>query len=240
MSSTLDNVIIRNLFASNYGFIKNETTTETSCNNITIEKYIDIKSENNSVFLPCMCQNSVPLSVLQNLYDTKGKVKIKTSLYYNAEINIKNSITSMINYICKAPAKYKLIKINTEKDTIYGGNGVILDSKFNPVMLCGVKYKLEKNRYPEPEEGICYISNLAYNKNTIVSKIIKKIINCLASHEILYNFNTIRSSIIIKDINDFFSTPTIVMDKYDSYDTFNENIWDFLSKNKEEITEISQ
>lgn len=133
----------------------------------------------------------------------------------------------MREFFCRVPFNQRLLKVTTSKgETYYGGCGLILDERFNPLLMCGLK---ARKVVTEGDEGIevtsmqyyraiCHVSPVVFAEPAkLINKgIIKKLIPLYTTIDT--NFPTVDSGIssspdsrkvevIIDDFSKFFISP---------------------------------
>lgn len=147
--------------------------------------------------------------------------RIVIPLYDNADPVERRTFDSLIRTFFMTDFRMRLQKCTTGAgDVYYGGRGIILDSEFNPLLMCTLSTKMvrindtSKMVYHRP---ICHISPRLFTQtDKIITKgIIKKLIP-------IYSSTTIKSStsaiftrnpvdetvkIIIDDFDDLFISP---------------------------------
>lgn len=167
-------------------------------------------------------------------------IKISYPLYVGA-IDTKRTADSIIQSINRCPAKARLYNIKTSKGLdYYGGQGLIFDENWAPLMICGFIIDIDKEgRRISIKHPICYVSPFVFENNDLLSKaIIKKIIPFISSKgilipEVIINNVHYRSNdfcnipVTIKPLGEYFHTPLFLNNKEDVSDS----IWEFLSTN---------
>ena len=169
-------------------------------------------------------------------------IKISYPLYVGA-IDTKRTADSIIQSINRCPARARLCNIKTSKGLdYYGGQGLIFDENWAPLMICGFIIDIGKEgRTIFIKHPICYVSPSVFENNDLLSKaIIKKIIPFISSRGISIPRVRISSSnvyygssdfcnipVTIKPLGEYFRTPLFLNNKEDVSDS----IWEFLSTN---------
>lgn len=179
--------------------------------------------------------------------------RIILPLYTNSNDLNKRTFDSIIKeFFCQVSFNKRLLKVTTAKgETYYGGCGLILDEKFNPLLMCGLK---ARKVVTEDDEGIevvsmqyyraiCRVSPVVFTEpNRLINKgIIKKLIPLYTTEDIKFpisNFgisnslNSMKAEVVIDDFSKFFITPIAPTPSKCSNDALNkclnDNIEDIL------------
>lgn len=221
--------------------------------NVDLPHYEDnnIYSRFFEIIVPCEGTCFIPvlgmratLNLIRYRFEQESPQPIKISypLYVGA-IDTKRTADSIIQSINKCPAKARLRNIKTSKGLdYYGGQGLIFDENWAPLMICGSIIDIDKeDRRISIKHPICYVSPSVFENNDLLSKaIIKKIIPFISSKSILIP-EAIRNSpnvyyrssdfcdipVTIKPLGEYFRTPLFLNNKED----VSSSIWEFLSTN---------
>ena len=221
--------------------------------NVDLPHYEDnsIYSRFFEIIVPCEGTCFIPvlgmratLNLIRYRFEQESPQPIKISypLYVGA-IDTKRTADSIIQSINRCPAKARLCNIKTSKGLdYYGGQGLIFDENWAPLMICGFIIDIDKaDRGISIKHPICYVSPSVFENNDLLSKvIIKKIIPFISSRGISIPRVRISSPnvyygasdfcnipVTIKPLGEYFRTPLFLNNKEDVSDS----IWEFLSTN---------
>lgn len=155
----------------------------------------------------------------------------------------KRTADAIIQSINRCSSDLRLSNVKTAKGLdYYGGNGLIFDEHWNPLMLCGFIIELDRSqRNILVKNPICYVAPEVFTNNDLLSKaIIKKIIPFLSiygvntPHVFGFESNIILNSlrfnhvpVTIRDIDSYFKSPHVPVD----IENLDSSIWEFLSNN---------
>lgn len=244
------------------GSLRNETFSENGdrwYNNASIAP----NYQNNAVFsrflevvLPYDGECFIPVLGLSNtisyiqqwfdgVYPTQP-VKLSYPLYVGGS-ETRRTADSIIQSINRCPSNLRLANIKTSKGLdYYGGQGLIFDEHWNPLMLCGFIINIDRiNRHITVVRPVCYVSPVVFESNDILSKaIVKKVIPYISmqvvsvpsvfrnSSYLTFSYDRFRNvPVTIEFINDYFispASPTVI-------EGLDDSIWDFLSKNVNDL-----
>ena len=221
--------------------------------NVDLPHYEDnsIYSRFFEIIVPCEGTCFIPvlgmwatLNLIRYRFEQESPQPIKISypLYVGA-IDTKRTADSIIQSINRCPVNARLCNIKTSKGLdYYGGQGLIFDENWAPLMICGFIIDIGKEgRTIFIKHPICYVSPSVFENNDLLSKaIIKKIIPFISSRGISIPRVRISSSnvyygssdfcnipVTIKPLGEYFRTPLFLNNKEDVSDS----IWEFLSTN---------
>lgn len=203
---------------------------------------------NGECFIPVMGFKSL-ITIIQNWFDTVDpttSMRVVYPLYAMAK-DYKKTTDSIIRTINKCPSSLRLVNIVTSKGLdYYGGNGVILDSHWNPFLLCGFIGEIDRlNRMVNIQHPVCYVAPEVFSGKDILSRaIVKKIIPSLPtmninvprcirnSSYVMYNPLQFRGvPVTIQKLSTFFTHPCSPL----SYDRMDEELWETLDRNINDI-----
>lgn len=247
LSYSLEESIRNNLFK--------EVRTGDYGVNVNLPHYEDnsIYSRFFEIIVPCEGTCFIPvLGMCDTLHliscrfeqESPQPIKISYPLYVGA-IDTKRTADSIIQSINRCPVRARLCNIKTSKGLdYYGGQGLIFDENWAPLMICGFIIDISKEgRTILIKHPICYVSPSVFENNDLLSKaIIKKIIPFISSRGISIPRVRIRISspnvyygssdfynipVTIKPLGEYFHTPLFLNNKEDVSDS----IWEFLSTN---------
>lgn len=224
---------------------------------------IPVNYENNTVFskfleivLPYDGECFIPV---MGLSDTLGyihqwlesvsptqPVKISYPLFIGGA-DTKKTGDSIIQSINRCPKSLRLTNIKTSKGLdYYGGQGLIFDEHWSPLMLCGFLINIDRiNRHINIINPICYVTPKVFENNDILSKtIIKKVIPFISMKRVsvpevlryngtcAYNSSSfINIPVIVKSVDNYFSSPSSPTE----IEGLDNSIWNFLSENANDL-----
>lgn len=214
-------------------------------NNTVFSKFLEVVLPyNGECFIPILGISNT-ISYIQQWFDRvcpTQPVKLSYPLYVGG-IGTKRTADSIIQAINRCPSSSRLANIKTSKGLdYYGGQGLIFDEHWNPLMLCGFIINIDRiNKHIIVVRPVCYVSPIVFELNDILSKaIVKKVIPYVSMYGVSVP-SILRSSsyltfdstrfrnvpVTIKSINDYFispASPTVI-------EGLDDSIWDFLSEN---------
>lgn len=191
--------------------------------------------------------------------NSKDPIKISYPLYIGSEQTSK-TVDSIFKGFIRCDRSTRLINIKTSKGLdYYGGQGLIFDNSWNPIMMCGFNININRaDKCIKFLKPVCFISPDVFTNNDLISKAIaKKIIYYLSVNKLciptaLIHLRSIASAniadstitfdnyafdnalVVIKNLKEYFIKPTDV--KLDS-ETLDTSIWEFLYNNIDELVE---
>lgn len=172
------------------------------------------------------CENFIRNNLVYNFIQKAERIILP--LYTNSDGLNKRTFDSIIKeFFCQVSFNKRLLKVTTAKgETYYGGCGLILDEKFNPLLMCGLK---ARKVVTEDDEGtkvvsmqyyrtICRVSPVVFAEpNRLINKgIINKLIPLYTTEDIRFptsnsdisnSPNSMKVEVVIDDFSKFFITP---------------------------------
>lgn len=197
---------------------------------------------NNPIFIPSFNVQQV-LFKLESI-NTSSNSKFIIPLQVKNIISHKTSNT-IIKDMLKG-ADNHIISVNVDRrDLYFVGSGIILDSNWNIMLLCGYNLIYKEDKY-KINESVCYISPEVFMNTDALSKyIVSKVIPVIANYNIdlpgfisTYKDTDVslgtleQVNIYIKDISNMFVSPV----SYSENTDYDKEIWECIDKymNKEE------
>ena len=238
--------------------LRNETFTEEGSrwynnasiapnyqNNAVFSRFLEIVIPyDGECFIPVLGLSNT-INYIQQWFDRAHPtqpVKFSYPLYVGGS-ETKRTADSIIQSINRCPSNLRLSNIKTSKGLdYYGGQGLIFDEHWNPLMLCGFIVNIDRiNKHITVVRPVCYISPVVFESNDILSKaIVKKVIPYISMQGVSVpsilrtsSYLTVNSTrfgnvpVTIESINNYFispASPTII-------EGLDDSIWDFLSEN---------
>lgn len=156
-------------------------------NNGVFSKFLQITLPyDGKCFIPAL-ELSKTIGMINTWFDNVGPTSTITVCYplYVGGQEFKRTADSILQSINRCPVEFRLSKIQTSKGAIYyGGNGVILDEKFEPLMLLGYEIFIDRvNRRIKFLNPICMVAPNVFENNDMLSKaIVKKVIPFFATN----------------------------------------------------------
>lgn len=218
----------------------------------SFRKFIRIDVSGNSFEVPTMIAGSE----LFDVQNTAAVEKIPISilpLYVSKNIGIFKTADSIIRNFAATAYNTRLVKASLQSGlTFYGGNGLIFDENFEPLMAC--TWKCHKDLTSEVikvivDEEIVHINPKIFldNTNTINKSILKKVIPYFLStyhylHAPHWNWkrgtdNLVIPTIIVDDMkNMFINAPNCIVSDSSISDILNK----FLSDNSHLLSNESR
>ena len=197
------------------------------------------------------CENFIRNNLVYSFIQKAERIILP--LYINSNNLNKRTFNSIIKeFFCQVSFNQRLLKVTTDKgETYYGGRGLILDEKFNPLLMCGLK---ARKVVIEDDDGteivsmqyyrtICRVSPVVFAEpDRLINKgIIKKLIPLYTTEDIRFPIsnsgisnspNSMKVEVIIDDFSKFFITPIAPTPSKCSNDALNkclnDNIEDIL------------
>lgn len=220
------------------------------CDNTIFTRFLEVVLPySGECFIPVlgMARTIRLISSWLNSGTQEHPIKVSYPLYVG-RADTKRTSDSIIQAINRCPSESRLVNVQTSKGlNYYGGQGLIFDEHWNPLMLCGFIVDINRSsRYVKIVKPVCYISPVVFDNNDILSKaIIKKVIPYISIHGISVpsfirsnpNFITYVSSsydhvpVSVEYIDKYFVTP----EKPSAIEGLNDSIWDFLANNANEL-----
>lgn len=218
-------------------------------NNAVFSRFLEVVLPyDGECFIPVLGLTNT-ISYIQQWFDSvhpTQSVKLSYPLYVGGS-ETRRTADSIIQSINRCPSNLRLTNIKTSKGLdYYGGQGLIFDEYWNPIMLCGFIINIDRiNRHITVVRPVCYISPVVLERNDILSKaIVKKVIPYISTYGVSVP-SILRSSsyltfdstrfrnvpVTIEFINDYFispASPTVI-------EGLDDSIWDFLSENVNDL-----
>ena len=214
-------------------------------NNAVFSRFLEVVIPyDGECFIPVLGLSNT-INYIQQWFDRAHPtqpVKLSYPLYVGGS-ETKRTADSIIQSINRCPSNLRLSNIKTSKGLdYYGGQGLIFDEHWNPLMLCGFIINIDRiNKHITVMKPVCYISPVVFESNDILSKaIVKKVIPYISmqgvsvpsilrtSSYLIVDSTRFRNvPVTIESINDYFispASPTII-------EGLDDSIWDFLSEN---------
>ena len=218
-------------------------------NNAVFSRFLEVVLPyDGECFIPVLGLSNT-ISYIQQWFDSvhpTQPVKLSYPLYVGGSGTMRTA-DSIIQSINRCLGNLRLTNIKTSKGLdYYGGQGLIFDEHWNPLMLCGFIINIDKiNRHITVVRPVCYISPVVFESNDILSKaIVKKVIPYISMHGVAVpsifrssgylTFDSTRFRnvpVTIEFINDYFispASPTVI-------EGLDDSIWDFLSENVNDL-----
>lgn len=197
------------------------------------------------------CENFIRNNLVYNFIQKAERIILP--LYTNSNDLNKRTFDSIIKeFFCQVSFNKRLLKVTTAKgETYYGGYGLILDEKFNPLLMCGLKARKVVTKNNKGIEfvsmqyyrTICRVSPVVFAEpNRLINKgIINKLIPLYTTEDIRFptsnsgisnSLNSMKVEVVIDDFSKFFITPIAPTPSKCSNDALNkclnDNIEDIL------------
>lgn len=222
--------------------------------NNVFSKSLVVDIAGDDIEIPTIARIYYESVICNNLtYSNIAKVeKVALSLYANSVNQSRRTFDSIMReFFCRVSFGQRLLKVTTNKgETYYGGQGLVLDEGFNPLLMCGLKArKVITESYGGAEvtsmqyyRAICHVSPVVFAEpNKLINKgIIKKLIPLYTTMDtdfpIAASFSRSPDSrkveVIIDDFSKFFISPIAPTPSKCSNDALNkclnDNIEDIL------------
>lgn len=250
ISYALETSLRNEMFSGNGATLYDIITTLPSYqNNTAFSGFLEVVLPcNGECFIPVLCLQDT-IRYIQHwfgLTHPMQSVKLSYPLYAGRR-GTKRTADSIIRSINRCPSNLRLTNIKTSKGLgYYGGNGIIFDEHWTPLMLCGFIINIDRtDRCITVVKPVCYVSPIVFEKNDILSKaIVKKVIpylsmNGIAAPHVFESFNCLSFNydilrnvpITIKFLNDYFTFPA----HPDVIESLDDSIWDFLQENVNDL-----
>lgn len=247
ISESLSRELEYHLFSENASNYRNTHVVEYYQDHNVFKKFMEIKVSDGNNFIPVIGMKSMLKYIdlwLQGLLKTPiDSINFSIPLYVlgSEEKKTGEAIFKAIN---GCSISNRLTKVcNPTGLGYYGGNGLIFDKQWDPLMVCGYIVNIDKEHKKYCiNSAKCYVSPEVFTNNDVLSKfIIKKVIPYITTYGICTplkdtwascaNFSSVET-VICKSLYKFFLSPTIP--NYTELDV-DEDIWKFLEANKEEV-----
>lgn len=232
--------------------LSNELSLE---HNNTFNRGLITKIGGDEVEIPVIAREHIETVIKDNIsFPYVCKVKfIILPLYENSAPQERRTFDSFIRqFFTGVGYNHRLQKITSNKGEVYyGGKGLILDDKYNPLIICTLKAKKVQR---DNETQMVYYRPVVYVSPTVfiepdklINKgIIKKLIPYYTNREITFprprtghfesvpdNSNNLKAVVIIDNLDRFFVKPIVPKPKGNIEESLNEclidNIEDILA-----------
>lgn len=225
-------------------------------NNNVFSKSLVVGITGDDIEIPSIARVYYESIIRNNLtYSNIEKVeKTILPLYTNSSDQNRRTFNSIMReFFCRVPFSQRLLKVTTNKgETYYGGCGLVLDERFNPLLMCGLRARKVITEGDGGAEvasmqyyrAVCHISPRVFAEpNKLVNKgIIKKLIPLYTTVNVMFpssvntRFTSVPESrkveVIIDDFSKFFISPIAPTPSKCSNDALNkclnDNIEDIL------------
>lgn len=250
ISYALDRSLRYETFSENENrWYNNASIAPNYQNNAVFSRFLEVVIPyDGECFIPVLGLSNT-LSYIQQWFNTvhpMQPVKLSYPLYVGGS-ETRRTADSIIQSINKCPSNLRLSNIKTSKGLdYYGGQGLIFDEHWNPLMLCGFIINIDRiNRHITVVRPVCYISPIVFESNDILPKaIIKKVIPYISiqgvsmpsifrsSSYLTFDHNRLRNVLVtIEFINDYFTSPV----SPNVIENLDDSIWDFLLENVNDL-----
>lgn len=244
-SYALEHSLRNGTFEENPGWYPSAEREPCYSDNNIFSKFLEITLPyDGECFIPVL-GTFVTTNAIQEWFCSDSPMtcmKISYPLFVGGS-DTKRTADAIIQSINRCNNNLRLSNIKTSKGLdYYGGNGIIFDEHWNPLMLCGFITRLDRARRELLiKKPVCYVSPKVFTNNDILSKaIIKKVIPILSMNGI-YAPQTLRDRahvtinfaefgnvlIVVKDLDEYFKSPKPPID----IENLDDSIWNFLSDN---------
>lgn len=148
--------------------------------------------------------NIVPSICTQYLEDYRGTLVVPINVHHR---DIKKTSDSVINSLFNRVYARGFSYIDTTKGYgYYGSNGIILDDRYHPLLICGYETEITSDSY-NYIQPVCLVSPEVFGREDMISKcIVKKIIPYYSKAEVYSGARTSNGRvkiIISSEINRF-------------------------------------
>ena len=218
-------------------------------NNTVFSRFLEVVLPyDGECFIPVLGLSNT-IGYIQRWFDRvhpTQPVKLSYPLYVGGS-DTKRTADSIIQSINMCPSNLRLTNVKTSKGLdYYGGQGLIFDEHWTPLMLCGFIINIDRtNRTIAVVRPVCYVSPIVFELNDILSKaIVKKVIPYVSMHgvsvpsifrssgHLTFSSDRFRNvPVTIESINDYFISPV----KPNIIDGLDDHIWDFLLENVSDL-----
>lgn len=185
-----------------------------------------INTIGDDIEVPTIARKQVENVINANLNGYKIEKAI-LPLYTNSRDQNRRTFDSIMReFFCRVPFNQRLLKVTTNKgETYYGGFGLILDEKFNPLLMCELKARRTKKEDGSGElfdtvqyyRAVCRVSPKVFiEPNKLINKgIIKKLIPLYTTTDVFLSIerrlpvslDSRKIEVIVEDFSQFFITP---------------------------------
>lgn len=240
---------LRNMFVEASGGYFSRTLRDPNYdNNLLFHHFLQVDIEKDKeFFIPVLGLYNSFRAILawMNANCPDDTLRLCYPLYVSADATKKTG-DSIIQAISDCPSNLRLVKINTTKGIdYYGGGGIAMDDKWNPLMLLGYQVKLDlvdsKIQVIRPS---CKIDPSVFTNADILSKaIIKKVIPFFSYNSLTYPYLGYLSGTVtfpdsmgyipinIEKLNPFFTEVTSPKD----LGNIDDEIYECLNNNLDKI-----
>lgn len=250
ISYALEHSLRNEIFSENGNrWYNNASIAPNYQNNAVFSRFLEVVIPyDGECFIPVLGLSNT-LSYIQQRFNTvhpMQPVKLSYPLYVGGS-ETRRTADSIIQSINKCPSNLRLSNIKTSKGLdYYGGQGLIFDEHWNPLMLCGFIINIDRiNKHITVVRPVCYISPIVFESNDILPKaIIKKVIPYISirgvsvpsifrnSSYLTFDHNRFRNvPVTIEFINDYFTSPV----SPNVTENLDDSIWDFLLENVNDL-----
>ena len=220
----------RRVFTSNQNYLENNVCQ--SCLKVKVVY-------NREFFLPTIGM-SESTNIMQNIgnYD-------ELSFYFPLSVSGRITAGTADSFMqkCACCSDTSLVGIKLRNGSkFYVHKGIILNESWEPLMITGYNVIVSPSTTSEgmvinPVKPILLLSPRVFSENNIVTKAIKEILIPTGGNYSVPMFNIEYRSLlstvttIVDNIDDYIIKPHVP----ENYDTLNDDIWDCLNKNKNDL-----
>ena len=222
--------------------------------NNMFSKSLVVDTTGDNIEIPSIARTYYENIIRDNLIHSNVRVeRIILPLYTNGSSLSRRTFDSIMRgFFCQSLLNQSVLKVTTNKgETYYGGNGLILDEGFNPLLMCGLMARKVITKGDGDAEvasiqyyrAICHVSPVVFTEpNKLINRgIIKKLIPLYTTMNT--NFPSVSTGtsnspdsrkvkVIIDDFSKFFISPIAPTPSKCSNDALNkclnDNIEDIL------------
>ena len=222
-------------------------------NNNIFSKSLIVDITGDNIEIPSIARIYYENIIRNNLTYNEKAEKVILPLYTNGSSLSRRTFDSIMRgFFCQSLINQSVLKVTTNKgETYYGGNGLILDEGFNPLLMCGLMARKVITKGDGDAEvasiqyyrAICHVSPVVFTEpNKLINRgIIKKLIPLYTTMNT--NFPSVSAGtsnspdsrkvkVIIDDFSKFFISPIAPTPSKCSNDALNkclnDNIEDIL------------
>ena len=238
MSNTYCNVNnLRTMFSPSW---RRFASTQNYLENNACQSCLKVKVVcNKEFFLP-----TIGMSDSTNIMHGMGNYD-ELSFYFPLSVSGRITAGTVDSFIQKCAwvngAPLNEIKLRNGSK-FYVHQGIILNESWDPLMITGYNVIVSPSATSEgmvvsPIKPILLLSPRVFQENNIVTKAIKEILILTGSNNSVHMYNIehrlLSSTVttIVDNIDDYIIKPHVPED----YDTLNDDIWDCLNKNKNDL-----